>query len=196
MAGCFSCRARRFWRISGGWRKVRNSVAQTARRCLPWTRSPADNHIRAMLDPVEPRHFDAVFDATLAALEQSGGLAASRRLGGHVLIAFEYFRSDKLSCLNCSTRARAGGKTEHSTVATLVAPRPQPCPAAATRVRSAAERLRQAGLRKQGGPALARRPWGAAFPARSGRSRRRPLFAPADKRASSWPKRVWRNGSR
>jgi hypothetical protein len=89
---------------------------------------PSDNHIRAMLDPIAPRHFDAVFDTALAGLEESGGLAAFRRLGGHVLIAFdgtEYFRSDKLSCPNCSTRARAGGKTEyfHSLLAaTLVAP--------------------------------------------------------------------------
>ncbi len=54
-----------------------------------------------MLDPVEPRHFDIVFDTVPAAREQSGGLGAFRRLGGHVLIALdgtEYFRSDKLSC--------------------------------------------------------------------------------------------------
>ena len=89
---------------------------------------PGDNHIRAMLDPIEPCHFDAMFDAALAALEASGGLGVFRRLGGHVLIAFdgtEYFRSDKLCCPNCSTRARAGGKTEHFhslLAAILVAP--------------------------------------------------------------------------
>ncbi|MGH6928618.1 MAG: ISNCY-like element ISAtsp9 family transposase [Dongiaceae bacterium] len=92
------------------------------------TAIPSDNHIRAMLDPVGPERFDPVFAATIAELEGSGGLAAFRRLGQHVLIALdgtEYFRSAKLSCANCSTRARTGGKREsfHSAVLpALVAP--------------------------------------------------------------------------
>ena len=89
---------------------------------------PCDNHIRAMLDPVAPARFNPLFDDALAALERSDGLKAFRRLGRHVLIALdgtEYFRSAKLHCQHCSTRARAGGKTEyfHSLLAaTLVAP--------------------------------------------------------------------------
>jgi hypothetical protein len=89
---------------------------------------PCDNHIRAMLDGVEPARFDPVFAAVVDELEGCGGLAAFRRLGGHVLIALdgtEYFRSSKLHCRQCSTRARAGGKTEyfHSAVMpALVAP--------------------------------------------------------------------------
>jgi hypothetical protein len=61
-------------------------------------------------------------------LERGGGLTAFRRLGHHVLIAFdgtEYYRSAKLHCPCCSTRKRSGGKIEyfHSMVAaTLVAP--------------------------------------------------------------------------
>ncbi len=92
------------------------------------TAIPSDNHIRAMLDPVGPERFHPVFAAIIAELERSGGMAAFRRLGEHVLIALdgtEYFRSAKLSCANCSTRARAGGKTEyfHSAVMpALVAP--------------------------------------------------------------------------
>jgi hypothetical protein len=92
------------------------------------TAIPSGNHIRAMLDPVPPARFHPVFAALIAELERSGGMAAFRRLGEHVLIALdgtEYFRSAKLSCANCSTRARAGGKTEpfHSAVLpALVAP--------------------------------------------------------------------------
>jgi len=92
------------------------------------TAIPCDNHIRAMLDPVAPVHFDPLFDDAVAALERSGGLTAFRRLGGHVLIALdgtEYYRSAKLHCPRCSSRARAGGKTDyfHSLLAaTLVAP--------------------------------------------------------------------------
>ena len=79
-------------------------------------KTPTDNHIRTMLDPVPPETLFPMFDATLAALENGGGLAAFRRLGDHVLIALdgtEYFCSQKLSCPNCSTRLRANGKTEH-----------------------------------------------------------------------------------
>jgi hypothetical protein len=92
------------------------------------TRIPTSNHIRAMLDPVPPERLFPMFGKTFAALEQGGGLDAFRCLGGHVLIALdgtEYFSSQKLKCANCSSRARAGGKTEyfHGMVsAALVAP--------------------------------------------------------------------------
>jgi hypothetical protein len=92
------------------------------------TAIPSDNHLRAMLDPVEPERFHPVFADVLGELERGGGLEAFRRLGDHVLIALdgaEYYRSAKLHCPQCSTRARGGGRTEyfHSLVAaTLVAP--------------------------------------------------------------------------
>ena len=91
-------------------------------------RIPCDNHIRAMLDPVDPKSFFPVFHTAFKALEEGGGLKDFRRLGGHVLIAFdgtEYFRSDAISCSNCSRRERKGGKAEyfHTLLsATLVAP--------------------------------------------------------------------------
>ena len=91
-------------------------------------RIPCDNHIRAMLDPVDPKSFFPVFHTAFKALEEGGGLKDFRRLNGHVLIAFdgtEYYRSAKLHCPCCSTRKRSGGKIEyfHSMVAaTLVAP--------------------------------------------------------------------------
>lgn len=89
---------------------------------------PSDNHIRDMLDGVPPESFYPLFGAALDALDRGGGLAAFRRLGEHVLIAFdgtEYFRSAKLNCPCCSTRKRGSGKIEyfHAVVAaTLVAP--------------------------------------------------------------------------
>ena len=80
------------------------------------TAIPCDNHIRAMLDPVGPRHFDPLFNEALETLERSGGLTAFHRLKGQVLIALdgtEYFGSAKLYCSQCSSRARAGGKKEY-----------------------------------------------------------------------------------
>jgi len=92
------------------------------------SRIPTDNHIRAMLDPVAPDHLFPVFDEVVAALERSGGLAAFRRLGSHVLIALdgtEYHRSTRIHCPNCSRCTRAGQPTEHfhtMVCATIVAP--------------------------------------------------------------------------
>ena len=89
---------------------------------------PSDDHIRAMLDPAAPALLDPVFAEVLTELERSGGLAAFRRLGEHVLIALdgsEYFCSGKIACPQCSTRRRSNGKIEcyHAMLgATLVAP--------------------------------------------------------------------------
>jgi hypothetical protein len=96
------------------------------------SRIPSDNHIRAMLDPAEPRLLYPVFADTVAALEQtSNGLESFRRLGGHVLIALdgtEYFRSKTIHCPHCSTRMRGkdgkdGKEYFHAMLGvTLVAP--------------------------------------------------------------------------
>jgi hypothetical protein len=92
------------------------------------TAIPCDNQIRAMLDPVEPARFFPVFSDVLGTLERTGGLREFRRLQGRVLIALdgtEYFRSIKLHCAHCSSRARSGGATEyfHALLsAVLVAP--------------------------------------------------------------------------
>jgi hypothetical protein len=46
------------------------------------TEIPSDNHIRDMLDPVDPSLFHPLFDKAVAMLEESGGLDAMRCLGG------------------------------------------------------------------------------------------------------------------
>ncbi len=92
------------------------------------TAIPTDNHIRAMLDPVDPSHLQPAFDGVLGALRRHGGLVPFQKLGGRVLIALdgtEYFCSQKIGCPQCLTRKRASGKTEsyHSMLAaTIVAP--------------------------------------------------------------------------
>jgi hypothetical protein len=92
------------------------------------TAIPCDNQIRAMLDPVDPARFFPVFSDVMGTLERTGGLREFRRLQGRVLIALdgtEYFRSIKLHCAHCSSRARSGGATEyfHALLsAVLVAP--------------------------------------------------------------------------
>jgi len=89
---------------------------------------PTDNHIRSVLDPVPPQTLFPAFGEGLTALIAGGGLTQFQRLNGHVLIAFdgtEYFRSQEIWCPNCSSRARANGRTEHfhsMVSAALVAP--------------------------------------------------------------------------
>jgi hypothetical protein len=91
------------------------------------TKIPCDNHTRAMLDPVEPSVFYPLFEQAVRTLEASGGLAALRCLGDHVLIALDgtqYHHSAKVHCQHCSTLTKAG-KTEyfHAMVqAAIVAP--------------------------------------------------------------------------
>jgi hypothetical protein len=77
---------------------------------------PSDNHIRDMLDFVEPSSLGGLFDDALAAVERSGALASLTSLDGRLLIALdgtEYFCSNKLSCPRCSTRKRANGAIEY-----------------------------------------------------------------------------------
>ena len=89
---------------------------------------PTDNHIRAMLDPVDPSHLQPAFDGALHARRRRSGLVPFQRLGGRVLVALdgtEYFCSQKLGCPQCLTRKRANGQVEsyHSLLAaTIVAP--------------------------------------------------------------------------
>lgn len=77
---------------------------------------PSDNHIRSMLDTVEPQDLFCQFDRILSHLDKYKGLEGYRRLGGRLAIALdgtEYFCSQKLSCSNCSHRQRNNGKKEH-----------------------------------------------------------------------------------
>lgn len=77
---------------------------------------PTDNHIRKMLDGVDPTHFDQNFFAVLDDLEISHSSVVKNVLGGHTLIALdgsEYFCSKKLSCPSCSKRMRSDGNEEY-----------------------------------------------------------------------------------
>ena len=75
------------------------------------TKIPSDNHIRAMLDGAQPSLLQPAFDDVLTALQQApGGLDVFRRLGDHLLIAFdgtEYFCSEAIHCPQCSRRRRS-----------------------------------------------------------------------------------------
>ena len=86
---------------------------------------PSDNHIRTMLDDVEPSSLYGLFDEVLAAVERADALPSLTSLNGHTLIAMDgtqYFASNKLSCRNCSTRRHANGQIDyfHTVVAACI----------------------------------------------------------------------------
>ncbi len=78
------------------------------------TKIPCDNHIRTLLDPIAPSHFDPVFVEVFAHLAQHHQLDSFRVLGNQLLVALDgttYFSSQALHCPNCLTRQLANGQT-------------------------------------------------------------------------------------
>jgi hypothetical protein len=81
---------------------------------------PTDNHIRKILDSVQPQHLFDMFDEVYRAYEQCGALEAMRRatLNNTQLIALDgthYFssQSDNIHCSNCSSQKHTNGETTH-----------------------------------------------------------------------------------
>ena len=103
-------------------------MASNCQTLFGMAKIPTDNHIRSMLDPVDPAYLQPCFDAAINMLRQRGGLKEFERLGGRTLVALdgtEYFCSQKLGCSHCLTRKRANGRNEsyHTMLAaTIVAP--------------------------------------------------------------------------
>lgn len=92
---------------------------------------PSDNHIRDLLDPVDPATLDPVFNYCFQALKENGDLDSFRvELGekkNDLLIALDgtqYFSSTDISCSNCSSKTKNGEIIySHSMVTpTIVAP--------------------------------------------------------------------------
>lgn len=81
-------------------------------------RIPSDNHIRQMLDPVEPSHLDDLFDEIYQAFLQQGVLTAMRAVHETQLIALDgtwYFssQSKNVHCEHCSSIEHKNGQITH-----------------------------------------------------------------------------------
>ena len=86
---------------------------------------PSDNHIRDLLDPVQPKHVFPVFEEILQGLEQQGQLQEFRSFADTLLMAMdgtEYFRSSQIHCPHCSTRQLKSGEVHyfHSVVTPVI----------------------------------------------------------------------------
>ena len=77
---------------------------------------PSDNHIRDLLDGVEPTEVFPVFGKIFQVLEQGKHLSGFRSGGGKLLIALdgtEYFGSNQLHCMHCSKRTFKNGTVQY-----------------------------------------------------------------------------------
>ena len=90
--------------------------------------TPSDNHIRDMLDPVEPQELFPVYDSIYEALGEQGILDTFRNVHNTRLIALDgtwYHSSEKVHCKNCShTKHKTGQISYHHSAITpvIVAP--------------------------------------------------------------------------
>ena len=88
---------------------------------------PTDNHIRNLLDPIQPVHLQGPFWMLFDALEREGVLDGYRSLNDTYLCALDgtyYFSSQTIHCDNCTVRTK-GEKSYYSHAAitpVLVAP--------------------------------------------------------------------------
>lgn len=95
----------------------RSSGRQNAWTLFGVQEIPSDNHIRALLDEVDPRAFDGCFDAIVDELAASGQLESFRSLGNELLVTLdgtEYFRSEKLHCAQCHVSHHGADRVQYS----------------------------------------------------------------------------------
>jgi hypothetical protein len=89
---------------------------------------PTDNHIRSLLDAVEPSAAYPMFSFVFEGLRQAGVLDSYRGVNNTLLLALDgtrYFSSQKLNCACCSTQGHANGQvTYFHTVLTPVLVKP------------------------------------------------------------------------
>ena len=80
---------------------------------------PSDNHIRNIVDGIEPCAISPVFNETLQVAQRSGVVNEYRVLDGGVLLALDglwYFNSENISCPHCLTKKTKDKEGEERTV--------------------------------------------------------------------------------
>lgn len=92
---------------------------------------PTDNHIRDLLDPVEPKHLFPLYDSVYEAFTEQGILNTFQGIQNTRLIALDgtwYFSSEKIHCPNCSKIEHTSGKITyyHSAITPVVVAPGQP----------------------------------------------------------------------
>lgn len=95
-----------------------NKGSSNAQTLFQVEKTPSDNHIRDMLDPVEPQAIYPVYDRVYEAFEAQGILDTFRGVGQTRLIALDgtwYFSSktENVNCENCLKIEHSNGEVTH-----------------------------------------------------------------------------------
>lgn len=78
---------------------------------------PSDNHIRNLLDPVNPSHLSAIFELGFDYLTQNDYVEPYRSLNNTLLLSFDglcYHSSKQISCTKCYQRQHKDGSISYS----------------------------------------------------------------------------------
>lgn len=92
---------------------------------------PTDNHVRNMLDPVDPKNLRAMFRDTFGYLQQQGVVEGFRSFGNTLLVALDgtgYFRSESIHCEQCSVARHSDGRVVYTHSALMAAVVQPGCP--------------------------------------------------------------------
>ena len=96
----------------------KNKGQSNAQSLFQIKKIPTSEHIRDMLDPVEPKELFPVYDSVYEALNEQGVLNAFRSVENTRLIALDgtwYFssQSENIQCSRCSTLKHKNGEVTH-----------------------------------------------------------------------------------
>ncbi len=88
-------------------------------------KTPCDNQIRDLLDPLKPELMTPIFEQAVQMIESRGQLNSFRGFAQNLLIAIdgtEYFSSSQIHCPQCSTRKLKSGEIRyfHSVVTPVI----------------------------------------------------------------------------
>ena len=96
---------------------LKNKGISNAQTLFDMDQIPCDNHIRNLMDEVEPSNVHPVYHYIFNGIKDSGHLDAFRSYGKNLLCALDgtyFFSSNKIYCQNCSTKEDKNGTTTYS----------------------------------------------------------------------------------
>jgi len=94
-----------------------NKGKSNAQTLFEMDKIPCDNHIRDLMDEVEPSCVYPVFNYILNGIKDSGHLDGFRSYNDNLLCALDgtqYFSSKKIHCQNCSSKEHKNGTATYS----------------------------------------------------------------------------------
>jgi len=94
----------------------KNKGLNNAKSLFGIQKIPSDNHIRDLMDEVDPSHVFPIFIRIINDLKNLGHLDTFRSYNGNLLCALDgtqYFSSNKIHCENCNTKEHKNGTTTY-----------------------------------------------------------------------------------